>query len=337
MGRATIKDVADFVGVSPSTISRALNAPEMVRKETVEKIQEATKILNYTYNSAAANLANSCTDALGVIIPSSEYSAFAINLTGVLEVCSRHNFNCRIAASRFDSNLEREAMHKFHEQRISGLIMAGVDEENCDYLQQMMDDGIPSIVLWEVPRENFNYIAVNNYKAAHEVVEYLISLGHKEIAFLSGPVCARRNADKIEGYKSALADGGLPFRPELVHSQLPTFLGGKAGMKSCLACPHKPTAVICASDYLAIGAIRAIQDAGLSVPEDISVCGFDDVDISAFFNPPITTMKTQAEFMGRTAADMLIRAISQRKPLDIHYMLEAELVVRKSCKLVKAI
>lgn len=332
MSRATIKDVAELAGVSQSTVSRALNAPEMVKEETVLKVREAAKSLKYVYNATAGSLSSRRTDTLGVIIPSPAYSAFAINLLGIQDVCSERNFSCRIAASQFSPEKELLAMRRHHEQRVSGLIMAGIDPSNVPYLRTMINDGVPAVVLWESPGEEFNYIAVNNHKAAYEGVAHLVSLGHRSIALLSGPFsCAKRNMDRLEGYKAVLEDNGIPFRQELVRSQLPTFLDGKASMRSCLSLPCPPTAVLCANDYLAIGAIRAIHEAGLRVPEDVSVCGFDDVDISAYFNPPITTMKTPGEAMGRMAAEALISAIDTGTAPQIHYILDAELVVRKSC------
>lgn len=332
MSRPTIKDVAELAGVSQSTVSRALNAPEIVKEETVRRVREVARSLNYVYNATAGSLSSRRTDALGVIIPSSAYSAFAINLMGIQEVCAERSFSCRIAASQFLPEKELLAMRKYHEQRVSGLIMAGIDPSNVPYLQAMINDGIPALVLWETPGENFNYIAIDNHKAAYEGVKYLIALGHERITLLSGPyTCAQRNVARLEGYKAVLADNDLPFDGDLVRSQLPTFFDGKEAMRACLRLESPPTAVLCVNDYLAIGAIRAIHEAGLRVPEDISVCGFDDVDISAYFNPPITTIKTPGQIMGRMAGEAIINAIEKGVPLQARYMLDAELVVRSTC------
>jgi DNA-binding LacI/PurR family transcriptional regulator len=332
MSRSTIKDVAVLARVSQSTVSRALSTPEIVKEETVRRVREAARSLNYVYNATAGSLSSRRTDALGVIIPSSAYSAFAINLMGIQEVCSERNFSCRIAASQFQPEKELLAMRKYHEQRVSGLLMAGIDPSNVPYLRAMIDDGIPAIVLWETPGENFNYIAIDNRRAAYEGGKYLIALGHERIALISGPyTCAQRNVARLEGYKAVLEDHGLHFDEDLVSSQLPTFLDGKEAMRACLRLDNPPTAVLCGNDYLAIGAIRAIHEAGLRVPEDISVCGFDDVDISAYFNPPITTIKTPGQIMGRMAGEAMINAIEKDGPLQTKYMLDAELVVRGTC------
>ena len=332
MRSATIKNVALLAGVSPSTVSRAFNTPAMLKEETVLKVRAAARQSKYVYNAMAASLSSRRTNTLGVVIPSSAYSALSINLMGIQEVCSGRNYACLIAASQFQPERELLAMRKYHELRVSGLIMAGIDESNIPYLKTMVDDGIPAILLWESPGQEFNYIAVNNFKAAYEGVDYLISLGHEDIALLCGPyACAKRNYDRLLGYKAAHAHHGLLFREDLVRSQAPTFLDGHASMRALLALPVPPTAVLCVNDYLAIGAIRAAHEMGLAVPGDLSVCGFDDVDISAYFNPPITTMKTPGEQMGRMAAEAIIKSIDERVQVCSQYMLDAELVVRKSC------
>lgn len=336
MSRPTIKDVAELAGVSQSTVSRALSAPEMVKGETARRVRDAAKKLNYVYNATAGSLSSRRTDALGVVIPSPAYSAFAINLMGIQEVCSERNFSCRIAASQFQPEKELLAMRKYHEQRVSGLIMAGIDPSNVPYLRAMIDDGIPAVVLWETPGEEFSYIAIDNHKAAYDGVNYLIALGHERIALLSGPyTCAQRNVARLQGYRTVLEEHGLAFDANLVRSQLPTFLDGKEAMRACLLLENPPTAVLCVNDYLAIGAIRAIHEAGLRVAEDISVCGFDDVDISAYFNPPITTIKTPGQIMGRMAGEAMINAIEKDIPLQAKYILDAELVVRSTCAVRK--
>ncbi len=337
MSRATIKEVAAKAGVSQSTVSRALSAPHRVKQETVLKVREAAKALNYVYNAMAGSLSSRRSDALGVIIPSSAYSAFAINLMGIQDLCSERSFSCRIAASQFQPGKELLAMKKFHEQRVAGLIMAGIDPSNAPYLQTMAEDGIPAVVLWENPGEAFNYIAIDNYRSARDALKYLITLGHERIAMLSGPyACARRNVERLSAYRAVMAEHDLPCDEALVRAQPPTFLHGKEGMRACLRLSSPPTAVFCADDHLAVGAIRAVHEAGLRVPEDVSVCGFDDVDISAYFNPPLTTVRTPGQLMGGMAAEALIAAAESGLPPRVQYTLDAELVIRGTCAPAKA-
>ena len=181
-----------------------------------------------------------------------------------------------------------------------------------------------------------NYIGIDNARSIYTSVKYLIDLGHKRIGFLVGPMtCARRTIDRMEGYKKVLADNGIPFDPELIRSQPPSYLLGKESMRAFLKLQDPPTAVLCVNDYLAIGAIRAITEAGLSVPEDISVCGLDDIDIAAYFNPPLTSLKTPCYEMGQMAANIMISAIESQTPLKVQYLLDTELIVRRTCGRVK--
>ncbi len=330
--RVTIKDVAMAANVSLSTVSRALREPDRTPPETVYKVRAAAKALNYVYNATAGSLSSSRSDTIGVIIPSPVYAAFGINLTAIQEVCGERNISCRVALSQFSPEQERLALRRMHEQRTGGLILVGLDKTNVDAVLELEKSGIPSIVLWDVVDERLNYIAVDNYTSAYAGIKFLIDLGHTRIGLMLGPfTCAQRNYDRLEGYKKAMDEHGVPYDENLVHSQPPTLLHGKESMREYLRLDNPPTAILCVNDYLAIGAIRTIHEAGLKVPEDISVCGFDDIDISAYFTPPLTSIRTPCYELGQMSAEILIDSITQQKPLNVHYLLDTEIISRKTC------
>lgn len=332
ISRVTIKDVARAANVSLSTVSRALRDPERTPGETVRKVRAAAEALDYVYNATAGSLSRQRSDTIGVLIPSPVYAAFGLNLMAVQQVCSEHNFSCRVAVSQFSPEQERLALRRFHEQRIGGLILAGLDKSNVSYLKSLENSGIPCIVLWEMAHESMNYIGIDNFRSAYTGIKYFIDLGHERIGLMLGPfACAQRNTDRLKGYKKALADNGIPFDEALVRSQPPTFLFGKESMRAYLRLQTPPTAVLCVNDYLAIGAIRAIHEAGLRVADDISICGFDDVEISAYYNPPITTIRTPCYEMGKMAAQMMIEALEEQKPLKVQYQLDTEIIARSTC------
>ena len=333
--RATIKDVAVKANVSLSTVSRALREPDKTPAETVSKVRAAAEALNYVYNATAGSLSKRRSDTIGILLPSPTYAAFGVNLMAIQKTCSERNYSCKVALSQFSPEEERLAMRRFHEQRIGGLILVGLDMSNVEYMKTLEAAGIPCIILWEVPDESVNYIGIDNARSIYTSVKYLIDLGHKRIGFLVGPMtCARRTIDRMEGYKKVLADNGIPFDPNLSARSRPPICSAR---NPCgrfeIAGP--PTAVLCVNDYLAIGAIRAITEAGLSVPEDISVCGFDDIDIAAYFNPPLTSIKTPCYEMGQMAANIMISAIESQTPLKVQYLLDTELIVRRTCGRVK--
>lgn len=332
ISRATIKDVAIKANVSLSTVSRVLRNPEKTPAATVHKVMEAVKSLNYVYNATAGSLSGRRSNTIGVMLPSPAYSAFGINLLGIQDICSARNYSCRVASSQFLPEEERIALHRFHEQRIDGLILCGLDKNNVQYVRNLEKEDIPCIVLWEIPDENLNYIGIDNERSAYVGMRYLMDLGHRRIGLLLGPIaCASRNFNRLVGYKKALAEVAVPFDEELVRVQPPSFLLGKESMRAFLKLREPPTAVLCANDYLAIGAIRAITETGLNVPNDISVCGFDDVDVAAYCNPPLTTIKTPCYQMGKMAAEMIIDSLETQKPLRVQYVLDTELVVRATC------
>ncbi len=330
--RATIKDVAQRAQVSLATVSRALREPEKTPAKTVNKVRAAVEHLNYVYNATAGSLAKRRSTTIGVLLPSHSYSAFGANLAAIQETCSNRNYACKVALSHFSPEKERQALLQFHEQRIDGIILVGLDSSNLDYMHILESSGVPCITLWEIPDANANYICIDNAKAVNTALRYLIELGHERIGLLLGPMqCAYRSIERMESYKRTLEENNIPFTPELIRSQPPSFLLGKESMREFLRLPEPPTAVFAVNDYLAIGAIRAIVEAGLRVPEHISVCGFDDIDISAYFNPPLTSMKTPCYEMGHMAADAIITSIESQTPLKMQYVLDTELIVRKTC------
>ncbi len=334
--RATIKDVASRANVSLATVSRALREPDKTPNETVVKVRAAAEALNYVYNATAGSLSKRRSDTIGVLLPSPTYAAFGSNLVAIQETCSERNFSCKVALSHYSPEEERLALRRFHEQRIDGLILVGLDSSNISYVKSLEASGIPCLVLWEVPEESLNYISIDNKRAIAASLQYLIDLGHRRIGFLVGPMsCAQRTHDRLESYQAVLEKEGIVFDAALVRSQPPSYLLGKESMRAFLRMDEPPTAVLAVNDYLAIGAIRAITEAGLRVPEDISVCGFDDIDIAAYFNPPLTSIKTPCFEMGQMAANAVINTIEAQTPLKIQYMLDIELIVRRTCAKVK--
>lgn len=232
--RATIKDVAVKANVSLSTVSRALREPDKTPAETVSKVRAAAEALNYVYNATAGSLSKRRSDTIGILLPSPTYAAFGVNLMAIQKTCSERNYSCKVALSQFSPEEERLAMRRFHEQRIGGLILVGLDMSNVEYMKTLEAAGIPCIILWEVPDESVNYIGIDNARSIYTSVKYLIDLGHKRIGFLVGPMtCARRTIDRMEGYKKVLADNGIPFDPELIRlaaALLPARQGIHAGV-----------------------------------------------------------------------------------------------------------
>jgi len=329
--QVTIREVAAKAHVSLSTVSRVMRNPANVPEPTVTKVRAAAKELNYIYNAMAGSLSSRRSNTIGVLLPSSAFWPFGANLMAIQNVCMEKNFSCRVAMQQFSPELERRAMRRFHEQRIGGLILVGLDQSNLSSLYELEESGVPCIMLWETLEEKLNYVAIDNFRAAYNGIRYFIDLNHERIGLLMGSSkCAHRNHERLRGYRQALQDHGMPYDPALVQASLPTLLQGREGIRALLRLNSPPTAVLCATDYLAIGAMRGIHDAGLRVPDDISVCGFDDAELSSYFIPPITTIKTPCYEMGEIATTKLIEALENQVPLDVHYILDTEMLIRST-------
>ena len=193
---------------------------------------------------------------------------------------------------------------------------------------------MPCVVTWEtVQDEAISYVGFDNSEAANKVTRYLISLGHERIGLIMGP-CSRveRVKQRFAGYRAALSSCNLPFDAELaIEREEPSLLEGKAAMAKLLGLADPPSAVFAASDVLALGALAAINDQKLRVPEDISLAGFDDIDFAAYCDPPLTTVRVPAREMGRLAVRVLVELIGDATSKARRYCLDTDLVVRKSC------
>jgi DNA-binding LacI/PurR family transcriptional regulator len=200
-----------------------------------------------------------------------------------------------------------------------------------------MDQNIHCVVTYEnLEDSDINYIGIDNFKAAYDATNYLISLRHKRIGLIIGPYRKMgRLLKRFKGYKQALKDRSIEFDPSLVISTEPGLLEGKQAMHQMLSLPEPPTAVFAVSDHLAIGALSSIKQAGLQVPGDISLVGFDGVELAAYCDPPLTTVRVPAREMGRLAARVLMELISNKARQTLQYCLDVDLIIRKSCSELK--
>lgn len=333
--RATLKDIADLAGVSLSTASRALRMPELFTQETVDRVCTAAAKLSYVPNAAASTLSRRRSNTIGIIMPSPEYSAFAGNLLAIQRVCSERNYSFKLEFTDFSPEKELIALKHFEEHRVEGAILVGIDSEHIPLLKQLDHNGIRNILLWEKSDDICNYIAIDNEHATLQGLEYLYKLGHRRIAYMLGPyACTLRNREKQNAYIKFIREHDLELDADLITSHPPTFFMGKEAMRRFLKLDNPPTAAFCVNDNLAIGAVRAVREAGLRVPEDISICGFDDIAISAYLDTPLTSIRTPIFEMGEIAASMLIESIENDSDLDVQYLLDTQLVVRGTCAAV---
>jgi DNA-binding LacI/PurR family transcriptional regulator len=241
-----------------------------------------------------------------------------------------------IANSNYDFDTEMEFLNLFRQRRLAGIILTGINSSTLGLAKELSKSGLPCVVTWEtVDDPEISYVGFDNRKAAYTMTKYLLELNHRRIALISGPPGkAMRATMRYQGYKEALQEYGAKLDPSLVFGSEPTLENGRSATQTILASRKPPTAIFAASDTMAIGALRAIKDAGLKVPEDISLAGFDDIDLASYCDPPLTTIRVPEYEMGKKAVQTLLVLMGNPPDHVERHCLETELIVRDSCRYI---
>ncbi len=338
ISKMTMKDISRESGVSIATVSRAIHFPHLVRPETRERIYLVMNKLNYVYNATAGDLSRNRSSIIGVIIPTSKSLIFSSSLLALQEIAQENNYSLIVGSSKYDTRIERKLLQQFRERRLAGMILTGFVIGQESSIKEIVDSGMPCIVIWDkLDAGDLSYVGFDNFRATYAMTEYLVGLRHRDIGLIIGPYSkVERVSKRLDGFKAALASHGLTFHPEWVLEKEPTLMDGKEAMNTLLSLPERPTAVFAASDTLALGAMAAIREAGLRIPEDISLAGFDDVDVAAYCNPPLTTIRVPAYEIGLKAMKILLEMVNNPATPAQRYCMDTSLIVRGSCSELKA-
>jgi LacI family transcriptional regulator len=328
--------VAKLAGVSRTTVSFVLNDVPGVKisPETRQRVLEAARELNYYPTAAARSLASGKTHRIGLILGEGQkrLSADAFLPTFLQGVTALvHQRGYLLVLQMAEDVPSHEAYARLlREQQVDGLILSGPRSDD-PLLIELAEERFPLILHGQLADSTLPCVDVDNKAGAYQAVTHLIGLGHRRIGFVSNaPLSYSGAQDRFAGYKQALAEYDIPLDRELVRTAAFLPETGRAAMEELLALPQRPTAVFVASDVVATGAMAAIQSAGLRIPEDMAVVGFDDIFLAAHVQPPLTTIRVPAYGLGWTAAQVLISLIEGDEDVA-SVMLETELVVRESC------
>jgi LacI family transcriptional regulator len=332
----TSADVARLAGVSRTTVSFVLNnVPNVnISEETRQRVLEAARQLNYHPIAAARSLALRRTQTLGLILCQTldriSQDAFLPEvIRGINAVTSEHSY--RVLVESVEDVTRPDAyIGLVHQAHIDGIILSGPrsDDSQLPYLR---DEGFPVVLMGQLPGAGLPFVDVDNVRAARMAVAHLVGLGHQRIACITNaPLEYTAATDRLKGYWIALEAAGLPFDPLLVRYGDFKERSGFEAMQSLLARPQRPTAVFVGSDVVAFGVLRAARQAGLNVPRDLALVGFDDVPLAHYIDPPLTTVRLPAQRLGAEAAKMLIRMLEQGSG-ESSLLLDTELVIRQSC------
>jgi LacI family transcriptional regulator len=305
-----------------------------ITEETRQRVLEAARELNYYPTAAARTLASGKTRRIGLVLGEGQkrLSADAFLPTFLQGVtASLHQRGYLLVLQMAEDVPSHEAYARLlREQQVDGLILSGPRSDD-PLLIELAEERFPLILHGQLADSTLPCVDVDNKAGAYQAVTHLIGLGHRRIGFVSNaPLSYSGAQDRFAGYKQALAEYDIPLDRELVRTAAFLPETGRAAMEELLALPQRPTAVFVASDVVATGAMAAIQSAGLRIPEDMAVVGFDDIFLAAHVQPPLTTIRVPAYGLGWTAAQVLISLIEGDEDVA-SVMLETELVVRESC------
>lgn len=325
--KATILDVAKMANVSKATVSRVLNNKANVSEEIKERVFKAIEALDFRPSAIARSLVNKRTKMIGLVLPDITNPFFTYLARGVEDAAHRHGYTVFLCNSDNESDVESWYIEKLKDQQVDGIILisSSSDEEK---FQVLRNSRIPWVLCDRInPQAPVDAVTVDNYEGAVSVVEYLIGKGHKKILHLAGPALAQSAEHRREGYLAKMKESGLT---PSVHYGSFTYESGYQVMKNLLR-EEKPTAVFAANDLMAIGAIKAIEELGLKVPDDIAIIGCDDIFLAELYKPALTTLAQPAYQMGVKSMDLLHERIEGLAGPPKHVILNQRLIIRQSC------
>ncbi len=331
----TIKDIAKRAGVSHSTVSRALHGSPLISSETAERIRRISAEMGYFPSAAARSLKTNRSRALGVIVSNIDDPFFSEILQGVEEIARVRGYSMFIAASMRDPERERAIVQDMRERRVDGVIICSASF-NTVQQRKLLEYGIPIVVVNNQAAEDYRYsIYHDDVEGSRQVTRYLIELGHKKIAYMGNSLSGRTTMDRLTGFRQEMEAAGLLIPDEYIY-EVPggSPEDGLAALDHFLDLPDPPSSLFCFNDMMAIGALKGLHKAGIRVPKDISVVGFDNIVFSAYTNPPLTTLDQPKRFIGEEAARLILTILDPgaggEVPNQEIHKLQGKLLVRQS-------
>ncbi len=327
----TMKDVARRAGVSTATVSHVINETRFVSDELKARVYQAMRELNYYPDAIARSLRRRQTHNIAMIVPDISYPFLAEVARGVEDAGFELGYNVILCDS--NGNLEKEAtcIGILQEKKVDGVVFVAAGESSS-HVQALIKQGIPVVVCdRELPGIGVDTVIADNVGSGYQATEYLIGLGHRRIGCIAGPPMLEISNKRVEGYKRALEQHGIPLREESIARGDFRCRGGYETMGELLALDEPPTAVFACNDLMAIGAICAASQKRLRIPQDVAIVGCDDIALASFTNPSLTTVAQPKHEMGAAAVEMLVERIGDKGKPPTRKLLPTELVLRDSC------
>jgi len=335
METVSIKDIAKAAGVSHSTVSRALRESPLVNVHTKERIQDLAREMGYSPDAHARSLVTGRSYTVGVVVTTIADPFVAEVVQGMESTAHDHGYTVILSSSNSEPEREIAAVEMLRAKRVDGVIVTS-SRIGALYLDHVERIGAPVVLINNHNEQSGHYtytVSVDNRHGSLLATDHLINQGHSRIAYINGPANHSSDTERMTGYRQALCEHSIPYDPTLVVPGNGKPVGGLRALEALIERTQPPSAVFCYNDMTAIGLLRAAREAGISVPGDLAVIGFDDIPLASFVCPPLSTISQPKNEMGRLAMEMVLTLAESDVPVRPEYsdiVVKGKLEVRES-------
>ncbi len=327
---ATLKDIADKLGLSISTVSRAISDHPDISDQTKSRVMKLVKRLDYQPNQLAINLLNQQSNSIGVIVPSIAYYLYASAISGIEQEAEKHGLKLIICQTNESVQRESEIISELLRMRVAGIIVS-VSSGGRDFTHfKRIVKRIPLVFFNRDCSVNASKVMINNHKAAYDLTQHLVETGKRHISFLAGPKTLQISNKRKKGYLDCLEDFGIEMQKEWVCHSPFSQISAMNIVDTLIRKYPEIDALIAFSDQLAMGALKAIKNKGKKIPDDIAIAGFNNEPADELLEPPLTSIEQPAFEMGRKAAALLFNQIHQTGKYNEQVVLNSRLIIRRS-------
>lgn len=329
----TLRDVGKRAGVSAMTVSRVINGREGVDPETQRKVEEAVEVLDYVPNRIARGLTSQKTATIGLIVPDVANPFFSPVVRGAEATARRAGYRVLLCNSEGDLRLEREYIEDLVSHRVEGLLLAPANDQSRHSIFPLLRREFPLVLIDRaLPDLDCDLVVGDSASGARNLVEHLLAVGHRDIAHITDADDTSTGRERLRGYQEALAAAAIPYREDLVFRTTVDQIGGYRATQQVLAMDRLPTAIFTVNNMTVVGAMKALRERGYSVPQDMGLVCFDDVEHLAVLSPFLTVIDQPAETFGSLGAQLLLERISGKAGRrSRRIVLQTDLLVRSSC------
>jgi LacI family transcriptional regulator len=328
---ATIVDVARRAGVSVSTVSHVVNRTRHVNADTARLVEEAIAFVRFRPNALARSLKRASTDSVGIAMSVISNPYFSDIVCAIEAECARLGLMVFLSDTQDDPAQELKVVEALHQRRVDGIILAASADPDCRAVNYLSDNRIPFVLVDRFVSPRFDQVGVQNKSAMQLLVAHLASHGHRRIGFIAGPSGFSTARERIEGYKAALKANGLAYDEALLAPGSASTESADRATRTLFELADPPTALAAGNNLTTIGAMHALRELGLRVPDDVALVGFDDFEWADYFEPRLTVIAQPCREIGREAASLLIKRLGAPEGNARTIRLKPKLVMRTSC------